>query len=229
MKLEELIIKYKFNNEDHYLYPTLIIDDSDELTLVDTGYPNFMPLIEDEINKLGYDLNNLKNIIITHYDDDHIGSLYDFKEKYPHIKVICSETEKDSIEGKVKSERLIQAEEMLLKLPDNQKEFGRTFIKQLKDLRHVTVDISVKNRDKILNNECEVVLTPGHTTGHISLYFPKIKALVTGDAAINEDTTLKIANPNFCLDIAEAMSSLQKIKEKGVDTYYCYHGGKLVQ
>lgn len=28
----------------------------------------------------------LKNIIITHYDDDHIGSLHDFKEKYPWIK-----------------------------------------------------------------------------------------------------------------------------------------------
>ena len=76
-------------------------------------------------------MKNLKNIIITHYDDDHIGSVYDFKVKYPNINVIASEIESNYISGDIKSERLVQAEEMLERMP-NEKEFGKWFIQQLK-------------------------------------------------------------------------------------------------
>ena len=82
MKIIELPIEFEFNRQKNYIYPSLIILNN-ELTLVDTGYTNFLPFIENEIFKNGYDMKKLKNIIITHYDIDHIGSLYDFKEKYP--------------------------------------------------------------------------------------------------------------------------------------------------
>ncbi len=77
-------------------------------------------------------MKNLKNIIITHYDDDHIGAVYDFKVKYPNINVIASEIESNYINGDIKSERLVQAEEMLERMPNEEKEFGKWFIQQLK-------------------------------------------------------------------------------------------------
>ena len=45
-------------------------------------------------------MKNLKNIIITHYDDDHIGALYDLKVKYPHVNIIASEIESHYIESR---------------------------------------------------------------------------------------------------------------------------------
>lgn len=77
-------------------------------------------------------MKNLKNIIITHYDDDHIGSLYDFKVKYPQVNIISSEIESSYINGDRKSERLVQAEEMLERMPNEEKEFGKWFIQELK-------------------------------------------------------------------------------------------------
>ncbi len=56
-------------------------------------------------------MKNLKNIMITHYNDDHIGSLYDFKEKYPSVTIISNEMEAKFISGEVKSEKLVQAVE----------------------------------------------------------------------------------------------------------------------
>ena len=93
---------------------------------------NFSPLIEEAILKHGYKMKNLKNIIITHYDDDHIGALYDFKVKYPQVNIIASEIESSYINGDRKSERLVQAEEMLEHMPNEEKEFGKWFIQQLK-------------------------------------------------------------------------------------------------
>lgn len=59
IKIEELALPYHYNNETHFIYPTLIIDNND-LTLVDTGYPQFMPMIEQRIIALGYKMNDLK-------------------------------------------------------------------------------------------------------------------------------------------------------------------------
>ena len=226
MKIIELSIGCEFNGRKNYIYPSLVISKG-ELTLVDTGYTNFINLIENEITRNGYDAKSLKNIIITHYDDDHIGSLYDFKEKYPWVNIIASEMESKYISGEMKSERLLQAEEMLKNMPNEEKEFGKRFIQHLKNLKHVSIDKKVHDDDMILDNKCRVIATPGHTSGHISLYFPDLKSVITGDAAVNENHALVIANPNYCLNVEKAERSLTKIKNLKAKNYYCYHGGKL--
>ncbi|WP_182812964.1 MBL fold metallo-hydrolase [Bacillus sp. ME78] len=226
MKIIELPIEFEFNGQKQCIYPSLIILHN-ELTLVDTGYPSFLPLIENAILKHGYEMKNLKNIIITHYDDDHIGAVYDFKVKYPNINVIASEIESNYINGDIKSERLVQAEEMLKRMPNEEKEFGKWFIQQLKNIKHISVDEKVHDGQMISNNECQVVATPGHTSGHISLYFPNLDCVITGDAAVQENRELVIANPNFCLDIERSEQSLNRIKSLKAAQYYCYHGGKL--
>lgn len=226
MKILELPIEFEFNGQKNYIYPSLIILNN-ELTLVDTGYTKFLSLIENEIIKNGYEMKSLKNIIITHYDDDHIGSLYNFKEKYPWINIIASEKESKYISGEMKSERLVQAETMLDKMPNEEIEFGKWFVQQLKNLKHVSIDEKVHDGDMILDNKCRVIATPGHTSGHISLYFPSLKSVITGDAAVHEKQELVIANPHFCLNIEQAEQSLRKVKNIQAETYYCYHGGKL--
>ncbi|PGY11413.1 MBL fold metallo-hydrolase [Bacillus cereus] len=226
MKIIELPIEFEFNERKQCIYPSLIILNN-ELTLVDTGYTNFSPLIEDAILKHGYEMKNLKNIIITHYDDDHIGSLYDFKVRYPQINIIASEIESIYISGDIKSERLVQAEEMLEHMQNEEKEFGEWFIQQLKNVSHIPVDEKVHDGQMILNNECKILATPGHTSGHISLYFPNLDCVITGDAAVQDNRKLVIANPNFCLDIEKAEASLKEIKNLKATRYYCYHGGKL--
>ena len=227
MKIIELPIEFEFNGQKQCVYPSLIIVHN-ELTLVDTGYTSFLPLIENVILKHGYEMKNLKNIIITHYDDDHIGALYDFKVKYPHINIIASEIESNYINGDIKSERLVQAEDMLQLIPVEEKEFGEWFIQQLKNIRHISVDEKVYDGQMILNDECQIIATPGHTSGHISLYFPNLNCVITGDAAVQENRELVIANPNFCLDIEKAKESLKRIKNLKAVKYYCYHGGKFI-
>lgn len=227
MKILELPIEFEFNGQKNHIYPSLIILNN-ELTLVDTGYTNFLTLIENEILKNGYEMSNLKNIIVTHYDDDHIGSLYDFKEKYPWITIIASEIESKYISGETKSERSVQAEELLEKFPTNEEiEFGKWFIQQLKDLKHVPIDEKVQDGDMILDSYCRVIATPGHTSGHISLYFPSLESVITGDAAVHQNHELVIANPHFCLNTEIAEQSLAKLKNLQAKTYYCYHGGKF--
>lgn len=47
----------------------------DELTVIDTGMPGMTNAILDAAKSLNYQPNQIKNILITHADFDHIGSL----------------------------------------------------------------------------------------------------------------------------------------------------------
>ncbi|QQZ60262.1 MBL fold metallo-hydrolase [Paenibacillus sonchi] len=226
MKIIELPVEFEYNGQPNYIYPSLIVSEN-ELTLVDTGYPGFLPFIEKEIVAHGYDIMNLKNILITHYDDDHIGSLYDFKAKYPSVTIMASGVEAECISGKVKPERLVQAEAMLEHMPEEQQGFGHWFVQRLKSLQHVSVDQTVHDGEWILNQQCKVIATPGHTSGHISLYFPELSSVITGDAAVRDGDELIIANPDFCLDRERADQSLNVLQNLQAKSYYCYHGGSL--
>lgn len=224
VQIINLPIEFEYQGQMYSICPSLIVY-KDELTLVDTGYPGFLDQIEGEILQKGYHPDQLTQIIITHYDDDHIGSLHDFKEKHPTVRIIASEWESRAIAGEVKSERLRQAEQLLEEMDEQQAESGREFIEELKRLRAASVDVLVKDGDRLMDGHCEVLATPGHTTGHISLYFPELKSVITGDAAVVEEGELAIANPQYCMNLVQAEQSLCLLKSLDANTYYIYHSG----
>ena len=97
----------------------------------------------------------------------------------------------------------------------------------MQGLKHVPVDETVRDGDSLFDGRCRVIATPGHTPGHISLHFPESASVITGDAAVNEDGRLAVANPQFCLDPANAEQSLDKLRSLRAARYFCYHGGRL--
>ena len=222
-----LNIQFEYDGISHEIHPVILRNEA-EIVLVDCGYPGFLDLISDELDKYDLSAEDLTAIYMTHQDDDHVGTAAEFKSKYPHIKIITSELETPYVSGEAKNLRLLQAEQMLEFLPENQKDFGIAFCERLSKLQCVEVDQIVKGGD-ILNwaGGCEIISTPGHTPGHTSLYIKEEKVLITGDAGVVENNELVVANPQFCLDLENAEKSLDKIRKMDVKTYICYHGGIL--
>lgn len=222
-----LNIKFKFDVVEDVIHPVILKDDK-EMILIDCGFTGFMPVIEEAMKAEGLDCNQLTKIIITHHDHDHMGSLADFKLKYPNIKVVASEVEAPYISGEKKCLRLEQAEVMQDTLSEDQKAFGEAFCEVLRNVKPVKVDILVHDGE-IMDwcGGCEIISTPGHTPGHISLYSKNKRTMITGDAAVLEDNQLVIANPQFTLDLDKAKKSLTKLMSYDVETFICYHGGIL--
>ena len=226
-KIVMLDIKFEYKNEMKTIHPILLIDNND-IVLVDCGYSNFLSLLEIEMKAKGINPGSLTKILITHHDDDHMGALYEIKQKYPEIKVVSSKIESEYISGKKKSLRLLQAEEMLKVTSEEHKQFGIEFCETLRKVKPVNVDITVKDGDYFdWAGGCQVISTPGHMPGHISLFLTETNSIITGDAAVIENGELVVANPEFSLDLRKAENSLEKIKSLNADNYYCYHGGKI--
>ncbi|KLE15340.1 MBL fold metallo-hydrolase [Clostridium sp. C8] len=224
-KINILEVIFTSNNEINILYP-VIIEDENEMILIDCGYPNFLELIEDTAVRDGINIKKLSKIIITHHDFAHMGSLTAFKRKYPNIKILASKEEAPYINGDKKSLRLQQAKFIYNTLPEEEKEGARNFEAMLESIESCTVDMELKDKDCFdFCGGIEIVSTPGHMPGHISIYHKESKSLIAGDAVVLENGKLDIALPQYTLDINEAKKSIKKLLEYDIDQIICYHGG----
>lgn len=220
-----LEVEFDYLGTVNTIFPVILIDDN-EMILIDCGYPDFFHLIKAAAKSKGIDIDKLTKLIITHHDYDHMGALAEFKKMYPHTEILSSVEEGKYISGKVKSLRLQQAEELYDALPQEQKAGALAFQRMLEDIE--TVDIDGVLRDKDLFEWCggvEIIATPGHTPGHLSLYLKEYKTLISGDALVIEHGSLAIANPQYTLDMPGAKKSIARLLDYEIDRIVCYHGG----
>lgn len=224
-KLTVLEIRFDFAGAVNAIFP-VILSDEEDMILIDCGYPNFLLLIKAATEAKGLDLSKLTKIIITHHDYDHMGALAEFKREYPHIKILSSLDEAKYISGEEKSLRLQQAEAIYDGLPEEQKENARNFQRLLESIENVEVDLCLREGDFFpWCGGVEIVATPGHMPGHISIYVKDSKTLIAGDALVVEDNKLVIANPQYTLNMEEARKSIKKLFNYEIDRIICYHGG----
>lgn len=223
MELIPIELCYNFNSQEVVLHPSLI-KSGEEIWLVDCGYEGSLYMIQEEFSKRGIKMADLTGVIISHDDIDHLGGLKELKDTLPHIKVYASQIESPYISGTLKSLRLQQAEDLFPSLPEEHKAWALAFQEQLRTIQRVAVDQTLAFDEKF-SKGIQIINTPGHTPGHISIYLPDLKTLIASDALVKENDQLGIANPQFCLDLREAENSVKKISSLDIDVLVCYHGG----
>lgn len=155
--LYQLTIMPKLFPINCYLY-----EEDNELTLVDAGmsssFTGIVNLVQ-EINK------PLTNIVLTHAHGDHVGSLDLLKQRYPNAVVSISKRDSKLLRGDLS---LDEGE------PKNPIKGG--FDKNLKTVP----DRLLVEGDRI--GSLEVIHTPGHTPGSISLFNTQSRNIIVGDA-----------------------------------------------
>jgi glyoxylase-like metal-dependent hydrolase (beta-lactamase superfamily II) len=98
--------------------------------------------------------------------------------------------------------------------------------KVMERLEPVGVDEHVENGSHLeLARGTQVIFTPGHTPGHISLYLEGSKILIAGDAVTAEGGYLNGPNPSATLNMRTAIQTVKRLADLDIDTIVCYHGG----
>ncbi|MDI6643791.1 MAG: MBL fold metallo-hydrolase [Methanobacteriaceae archaeon] len=180
---------------DRFVYVYLIY--GEEIYLIDSGVASSRKIICDYLEKSGRSCDELALIIHTHAHPDHIGSTKSLQE-ISNSATAIHQTETSWLED---------TESQLLERPV-------PGFRQLVE-GSVNVDIALEDHDAIEleeNIHLEVIHTPGHSPGSISLFIPDEKILFSGDA-IPLAGDIPIYD-----DYQDSVNSLKKLKDlKNVD------------
>jgi glyoxylase-like metal-dependent hydrolase (beta-lactamase superfamily II) len=198
-----------------FLNLTLIVDEENGNTLVDAGLPDQAEAIGAALGEAGIGVRDLRRIIFTHQDLDHVGSGAALVRQ-SGARVMAHSAEVPYIEGRLRP--LKPTSEMLEQRPHMREILGR--------LEPVGVDEQLENDTRLeLAGGTQVIFTPGHTPGHISLYLERSKTLIAGDALTAEGGHLNGPYPLATPDMHTAIESIRTLADLDVDTIICYHGG----
>jgi glyoxylase-like metal-dependent hydrolase (beta-lactamase superfamily II) len=200
---------------ESFLNLTLIVDEQNGNTLVDAGLPDQAEAIGAALLEAGTGVRDLRRIIFTHQDLDHVGSGAALVRQ-SGARVLAHAADAPYIEGELRPLKVTP--EMLERRPQMREVLQR--------LEPVGVDELLEDGGRLdLAGGLRVIFTPGHTPGHLSLYLERSKVLVAGDALTAEGGSLNDPNPSMTLDVGEAARSLRRLAELDVQTVVCYHGG----
>jgi glyoxylase-like metal-dependent hydrolase (beta-lactamase superfamily II) len=128
-----------------------LIESKDELCIIDTGAGKSAGMILEQVKKAGFDLEQVRFIVITHGHIDHIGGLKKFKETL-NAQIIAHELDLPAIE-EARPELTAQAW------------YGVKY-------EGVKVDRVLAGDESFSLGDIEIYClhTPGHTPGSISVF-----------------------------------------------------------
>src|SRR5215210_5712511 len=200
---------------ESFLNLTLIVDEENGNTLVDAGLPDQVEAISAALVEAGIGVRDLRRIIFTHQDLDHVGSGAALVRQ-SGATVLAHPADAAHIDGSLRP--LKPSPEMLERRPQMREVLER--------LEPVRVDEHLADGDRLdLAGGTRVIFTPGHTPGHLSLYLERPKVLVAGDALTADGGHLNGPNPPLTLDVRAALRSVRRLADLEIDTIVCYHGG----
>jgi len=162
----------------------------DETIVIDTGLREYKDKIQKEIAGIA-DIDKIRKVIFTHFHYDHTGNFDIFR----NAEFYASEQEIRDLNNDQSGAVL-----------DNN--LARIF-KASTQLKPITQ----KNKNTI-NKNIEIIFTPGHTSGSISVWYEKEKLLFSGDTMFKNSvgrTDLETSVPE---KIEESLKTLADYKYK---------------
>jgi glyoxylase-like metal-dependent hydrolase (beta-lactamase superfamily II) len=207
------------------IYPVLIWDEAGA-TLVDVGYPGHFEQLKQAVEQAGVPFNQIRRIIITHQDWDHIGTLGDILnalgdavEIYTHI------AEKPYIEGTIPYIK-INPERIATRLQSIPAVLRANVTDMFARIPTVQVHHTIKGGETLpFHGGLKVIHTPGHTPGHICLFVKDHRLLIAGDQLRIEQGVLVGPAEEHTPDMPTALKSLYNLTEYDINYVACYHGG----
>jgi glyoxylase-like metal-dependent hydrolase (beta-lactamase superfamily II) len=200
-----------------------LLDDSTELTVIDTLFDTDARRIIDRIRSIGRSVEDLKHIVLTHAHRSHLGGLATLK-RMSGATVYSHEWEADIVAG----ERIAQPVTPVPMRPI--RTYWRVYYLQLGAAlgrgKHppCPVDATLEDGDSV--GPVRVLHTPGHTPGHLAFWWPGRRVLFAGDAMATYPI-FEAGWSAFNLNPTQHQISLRLMAELDADVLAVGHGDPI--
>ncbi len=195
MKITNNVIKLECTKGS---YAYAIIDNG--VTLIDTSMPGRGEKILEELVSHGIKAKDIKQILLTHHDIDHIGNTVFLSEK-SGCDTLISKADLPYALGEKKRDGIKKVIGALMK---------------------ANVPQNIKTLDGIDFGSIRVISTPGHTQGHVCFVFQNV--LFAGDLINTKNGKITPAPSLMTLDSEMLLESCRGMRLDGVEWICLAHG-----
>jgi len=186
-----------------------------DIVLIDTGMRGSSKKIGSYMKGLGKNLTDIKYIVITHPDIDHVSGAAEMK-KLTGARLIIHIGDVPALAGD--SSRRLRNKGRFVKILS-------WILSKLIPASQVDPDIILKENTDIAG--LKIISTPGHSDGSLSVYIPG-KVILVGDA-LTSDARGNPQRPTKALaaDMIQVKASVTLIAGLEYDTLLCGHGAPV--
>lgn len=187
--------------------------------LVDTGVAQHWPKLENALIEAGCQPDNLKLVVITHGDQDHVGNCATLQRKYG-VKIAMHKGDQLMVESDEKTKRTVT--NPIMRLFFSVALFFMKLSKSSSSFPKFKPDILLTDGQSLkeFGWNAKVIGTPGHTKGSIVILTEE-GSLFAGDTLNN---MFKPDVAPIVEDFSELKGSLEIIKKLKIETVYPGHG-----
>jgi glyoxylase-like metal-dependent hydrolase (beta-lactamase superfamily II) len=184
------------------------------LVLVDTGARRSTPIIRWGLSRLGFRLEDVRGVMLTHTHPDHAGNLADIV-RATGAQIAVHREEAGYLSGEVPTPNPFRNRLVAYASRPIMPFFRGGPVDRVEALEEAETPEWA--------GEAQVVDTPGHTPGSISLYLPERGALIVGDALQYRFRRLSAPDPAVTHDAEQAEESLARLQQLDFDTILFSH------
>jgi glyoxylase-like metal-dependent hydrolase (beta-lactamase superfamily II) len=156
-----------------------LVADESGVTVVDAGCPKYRPQLEPGLELLGRPASDIKALVLTHSDGDHIGVAEQLRSELGIPVFVDSGDEGTTLRPKPKKTDGSFFPHLLH--PTAYRLFWHLTKNGVKPKAVVEVTTYGEGPEVDVPGRPTVIPTPGHTAGHVALHFPSHGALFVGD------------------------------------------------
>lgn len=229
--VHQIKIPFPLGTLDHV--NTYVLTGTKGNVLIDTGFdtPEAFAALRDGLKAGGLGFKDITYIVISHIHPDHYGMARKLKQLCG-ATIILAEAEEKLLESRYQNpDGLLTEIRSLLQSNGVPEEYLPELAEAAMPLKEfvgvVTADTTVKGSEKISlgSMELQVILTPGHSPGHICLYEPKRKFLFSGDHVLPDITPHIGFHPQSGDNpLGDFLSSLESLNKLDVNFVFPGHG-----
>lgn len=161
-----------------------LIENDDGLTLVDAGLRAHMELLQAGLERIGADMTDIKAVILTHIDPDHIGLAEPLRKEGIPVWV-----HEDGYEAAVEGQGKPPVRSYLLMWRPAFVRFIGALMQNGMGDEEPIAEVNTFTEGQVLDvpGQPEVIHTPGHREGHCSFWMEDSRILFGGDALLTFD------------------------------------------